>query len=177
MKIDEGLDTGPIFISESVDIAESDDSGTLSEKLVKQGARLLLENLPAILAGTLRPYSQDAAGATYAEKLVKEDFRIKWKNSASDIAHCVRAARPTPGAFADWENVPVKVFAVSPRRNENFPLSEAGTIVEVTKASMIVAVGKGEFLSLDELQFPSKKRLPIVEILKGKTFTVGSQFR
>ena len=177
MKIDEGLDTGPVYVSESVALSPADDSGSLSEKLVLVGSRLLLNTLPGILASSITPHAQEEVGASYAEKLIKDDFKIHWEHTAAEITCRIRAARPHPGAFADLDGIAVKVFAAAPRKNENYPNSKAGTVVEVTKATLVVAVGNGEFLSLEELQFPGKKRLPIQEVLRGKSFTVGAQFR
>lgn len=176
MKIDEGLDTGPVYVSESVPIGATDDSGTLSEKLVLVGSRLLLETLPGILTSSIEPRPQGAENVSYAEKLTKDDFKIHWDRTASEIICCIRAARPHPGAFAELDGAAVKVFAAAARKNENYPAAKAGTVVEVTKSTLVVALGSGEYLSLEEMQFPGKKRLPIQEILKGKSFAVGAEF-
>jgi len=176
MRIDEGLDTGPVYSSATVNIDHDDDSGTVTSKLVAQGCERLLADLPLILDGSLRAQPQSNSGVSYAEKLEKADFQIRWEEPAERISARVRAGAPHPGAYCLLDGLPVKVFKVRPLPNQNFPIVSAGTVVEATKESLVVAVGKSEFLSLEELQFPGKKRLPIAEILKGKTFEIGSRF-
>ncbi len=176
MQIDEGLDTGPVYAVGKVPIGPTDDTGTLTEKLLAAGTPLLLDSLPGILSGALTPTPQPEDGATYAEKLEKSDFQIDWSKPASVISCVIRAASPHPGAAASLDGGLVKIFRASEAKNAGYPPAAPGTIVEVTKSSLVAAAGAGTFLSFEELQLPGKKRLPVVEFLKGKAVASGARF-
>jgi methionyl-tRNA formyltransferase len=176
MRIDQGLDTGPVFAEQRIAISGSDTSGTLADKLVAAGTELLLRTLPGILSGSLLPHPQSEAKVSYAEKISKEEFRIDWQGSAARIMRQIRAAAPHPGAFTGLNEEQIKIFDACPVPDKNYPISAPGTIVEVNKAELIAACGAGEYLEVLELQFPGKKRLPYKEIAKSKSLSAGIRF-
>ena len=176
MKLDEGLDTGPIFAMEKIDIARDDTSGTLGEKLIAVGTDLLLNTLPGIISGALEPKPQPAEGASIAEKVSKADFKIDWNMSAAKILLRIRAGAPNPGAAANFGGEPIKIFSAAAARDLNYSESTPGTIVELNKAELVVACGEKTFLEIKEIQFPGKKRLAIEEVLRGKTIERGKNF-
>jgi len=98
MLMDEGLDTGPILLQQSVAIDPSDTGASLREKLARVGAPLLLEGLQGLADGSLRPHPQPAEGVTYARKLEKREAPIDWRRSAAEIERQVRALQPWPVA-------------------------------------------------------------------------------
>ena len=177
MQIDEGLDTGPVFAKSEVPIGTDEDSGSLASRLSSAGSELLLATLPKILDGSLKAVSQPDLGVTYAAKLEKSDFRIDWSRSAEEIRNVIRAAAPNPGAAAEFEGEPVKIFRAHEIPAAAVSPGAPGEIVESTKGSVIVATGNQTFLSLEELQFAGKKRLPIAEIAKGREIRTGVRFR
>ena len=100
MKMDAGLDTGPVLErSAPVKIEPDDTRAELKKRLAEVGADLLIRVLPAYLAGDLIPQPQPEAGVTYAEQLRKEDGRIDWQRSAAELDRQVRAFTPWPGVF------------------------------------------------------------------------------
>src|SRR5262249_4463616 len=114
MLLDEGLDTGPVLATRATPIGAEDTSGTLTDRLARIGAELLVETLPRWLAGVLPPLPQDDAAATYAPKLEQEAGRISWSEPAELIWRKVRAYTPWPGAYTPYKGEPLRISAAWP---------------------------------------------------------------
>ena len=106
MKMDAGLDTGPIVSQRRTPIRPEDDSATLHDRLAQLGAELLVQTIPDYVAGKIQPVPQPAEGASHAAKIKKEDGRIDWNQPAQTIWNRLRAFTPWPGAFTFWLGVP-----------------------------------------------------------------------
>ena len=176
MKLAEGLDTGPVYATKKIPIAAEDNLGSLYNKLAELGASFLVETLPNILNGSLNATPQSEAGVTYAEKWSKEDSVINWEEPADVTLRRIRTSAPEPGARANYQGVPLKIFAAKRVLNQNFPAGLAGEVVEVTREELIVALPDGQYISLLELQFPGKTRMKTADILRGRAFKVGDKF-
>lgn len=98
IKLDEGLDTGPVLTAQVIDIFESENAGELTDRLAKLGARLVANALPRYLAGGIEPVPQTDEGATYAEKVDKDDRPIDPASNAASVVAKVRALAPDPAA-------------------------------------------------------------------------------
>ena len=109
MRMDAGLDTGPIISQRSLPILEEDNSAILSERLAHLGGELLLETLPAYLKGEIEPKPQDEVLSTYCEMLKKEDGALDFTCSSTSLVHKVRALQPWPGAFTTWQGQILKI--------------------------------------------------------------------
>lgn len=120
MLMDEGLDTGPVLATRETAITDRDTSGSLSDRLAVLGAELLVETVPAWLAGTITPVPQDNERATYAPRLTKEAGRIDWGEPAVTIWRKVRAYTPWPGAFTEYDGEALRILSA-------WPLAEAAT--------------------------------------------------
>ncbi len=119
MRMDPGIDTGPILSQKPLDVNSEDTSESLSEKLAQIGAKLLIETLPGYLSGEIAPQSQGEGGATYAKMLSKEDGRLDFALPADALARKVRAFNPWPGTFTTWQDNLLKIHrahAVEGRR-------------------------------------------------------------
>jgi methionyl-tRNA formyltransferase len=114
MKMDAGLDTGPIVAQRRAPIQATDDSATLHDRLARLGAELLLATLPGYIAGKIQPRPQPAGGVSHAPKIKKEDGRIDWTLPAQVIANRLRAFTPWPGAYTFLPAKP-SVGRASPR--------------------------------------------------------------
>jgi len=170
MRMDVGLDTGPILAQRAEPIHPDDTSLTLSERLSHLGAHLLLEVLPDYLAGKLAAQPQDEAQATYAPQLKKEDGHLDFTQSAADLERRVRAFTPWPGAFAVWQNQPIKILRAA--RVE----SVSGEPGEVLQTSQGPAVGCGSGgLLLVEVQPAGKKPMPAADFARGARGFVGAR--
>lgn len=176
MKTELTLDTGPVFLSKELDILDSDNYLTLHNRLASLGAKLLAENLEAIISGEILSTPQPESNITYAEKWDTAERAIDWSEAAETIQRRIRTCSPAPGARAVFGNLSVKILLAHTKRDQNYPKLAPGSIVDVNRAELVIACGGNSFLSIDEMQFPGKSRLPIAEIIKGRSFEVGDCF-
>jgi methionyl-tRNA formyltransferase len=163
MKMDPGVDTGPILSQRSIPILAEDTAGTLFGKLATIGADLLLETLPRYLSGELQPRPQPSDGITYSPMLKKEAGRLDFNEPAVALERRVRAYHPWPGTWLEWNGAPLKVIRAHTGSERN---PGAGQRLEITG---LPAVGTGEgILILDEVQPAGKRPMP------GKAFLSGA---
>lgn len=175
MKIDEGLDTGPVYSMRKIPITADDDTASLTGKLAEIGTEELLARLPDIISGTLIPTPQPEDGVTYAEKIAKEELTINWQESATQIERNLRGLSPAPGARTNFRGEMIKIYRGSAISADSTPRA-FGTISEVSRDSFTVVAGENSSLRVTEMQLPGKKRLPVSEVLKSFSIEVGEQF-
>jgi methionyl-tRNA formyltransferase len=165
MQMEEGLDTGPMLLIESLPITPADTTGSLHDKLAAAGGRLIVDALRKLERGELRTTPQPEAGANYAAKISKEEAALDFSQSAESLARKIRAFNPFPGASASFNGTQVKLW-----RADLVPATVGtapGQVLEASaQAGVVVACGDGA-LRLTELQKPGGKRLPAAEFLKG----------
>jgi methionyl-tRNA formyltransferase len=168
IRMDEGLDTGPMALQRPLPIPPDMTGGELSELLAGLGTEAVVEVLNQIEAGAVNLIEQDSLHATYAPKLLDEDLEIRWDRSVEDVANLVRALSPHVGARAFNSGVegPVKIW-----RAEVFdgvvPTLKAGAI-RTENGRILVGCGVG-VLEVLELQMPGGKRLAARDFLRGNT--------
>jgi methionyl-tRNA formyltransferase len=182
MKMDAGLDTGPIISQRRTPILPADDSATLHDRLARLGAELLAETVPGWVAGTIQPQSQPAAGASHAPKIKKEDGKIDWNQPAKTIWNRLRAFTPWPGAFTFLNSTSsiqhptsniqlLKIWkAEVAGRSGN-----AGEIVSADKNGIVVGCGENS-LRILELQREGGRRMNAAEFLAGHALRAGEKF-
>ncbi len=167
MRMDPGIDTGPVLGQRPVPILPDDTAATLAKRLSDVGAEFLLEILPAYLSGELHPHPQEETPenpATYASMLKKEDGRLDFSQPAAALARRVRAFNPWPGAYFDWQGQPLKVH-----RAHAVEVSQGQPgQTQVYQSLPAVAAAPG-LLVLDEVQPPGKRAMP------GKVFLNGAR--
>ena len=168
IRMDEGLDTGPMALQRPLPIPPDMTGGELSELLARLGTEAVVEVLNQIEAGTVNLIEQDSLHATYAPKLLDEDLEIRWDRSAEDVANLVRALSPHVGARAFHSGVegPVKIWRAEVFDGE-VPTLEAGAI-RTENGRILVGCGVG-VLEVLELQMPGGKRLAARDFLRGNT--------
>jgi methionyl-tRNA formyltransferase len=171
MKMDEGLDTGPILAQESTTIEVDDTAGTLGARLAEMGAQLLVEVLPVYLDGDVEPRPQPDEGVTYAPQLQKADGEIDWSQSADQIDRITRAYSPWPSAYTHWQGRRLKILEVIPLP-EWGGNKEPGTVF-VDEVSPVVATGDGA-LWVTRLQLEGRKPMSSDQFLLGQADLVGS---
>ncbi len=110
MRMDAGIDTGPILSQRSISIAEGETAGELSDRLAILGAELLINTLPGFLSREIQPEQQEENLATYAPMLRKEDGELDFNRPAAELERQVRAFQPWPGAFMPWQGGVLKVI-------------------------------------------------------------------
>jgi methionyl-tRNA formyltransferase len=113
MKMDAGLDTGPVLSQRELAIHPQETTGELTQRLADLGAALLIETLPAYLNGSLLPTPQDESRVTYAPALRKEEGLLDFTLPPSTLVNLVRALNPWPGAYTIWQGQPLKIHLAS----------------------------------------------------------------
>jgi len=170
MLMDEGMDTGPILLQETVEIKSDDTVETLSLRLSEIGSNVLLRTLKDLEEGKLKPTPQ-VGDVTYAPILKKTDGLIKWSKSAVELYNFIRGVTPWPGAYSFLEDKRVKILKAEPVNGEG----KAGVIEEVTKERLLVGTGKGR-LSILEIQPEGKTGMTIKAFLQGRRIRKGMRF-
>jgi methionyl-tRNA formyltransferase len=169
MKMDAGLDTGPILSQRAIPIADDETGQSLHDKLAELGGDLLIDTLPGYLDGTIQPIPQDEARATFAPRIDKDEGRIDWTQSAAQIDRTVRAFTPWPGAFTIWDDQLLKILAGRSAAGS----APIGAVVERGGA---VAVGTGDGLfQLERVQLEGRKPTQIDDFVRGHPNFIGSQ--
>lgn len=171
MRMDEGLDTGPMYCQESLPIFPDDTAATLHDRLAELGANLLGRHLDGIISGQIEADPQDDALATYAPLIKKEAGQLDWQRSSDELDRHVRAMTPWPGAFTTWQGHPVKILACQPTV-ETLSSGRPGQIF-TRKDAVLVQTGDGS-LRLDSLQLAGKKAMNVADFIHGRPDFVGA---
>jgi len=162
MRMDPGIDTGPVLGQISIPISHEDNAGSLAVKLSELGADLLMETLPAYLSGELVSTPQDDSLATYAPMIKKEDGLLDFSAPAINLDRKIRAFNPWPGAFTYWNNQVLKIHRAHP---VVVPSEPVGKYI-IHQELPAITTGKG-ILVIDELQLAGRN------IQTGKIFLNG----
>jgi methionyl-tRNA formyltransferase len=175
MKLDAGLDTGPILSTCCTPILPADDSQSLHDRLAQLGAELLVETIPAYIAGKISPQPQPTEGSSYAAKIKKEDGQIDWSWPAEKIWNRLRAFTPWPGAFTFLPASPkpqlLKIWKAEVMERSG----RAGEILAADKYGITVGCG-GHGLRILEVQREGGKRMNVAEFLSGHALKAGDHF-
>ena len=170
MQMNEGLDTGDILYSKSLELAPDETFETLHDRLMNLGGETLLEALPLIEAGKISPAPQDDALSNYAPLIKKEDGKIDWKKSSVQLYAQVRAFNPWPGAFTRLDGKVLKIWGAEPAEGKGNP----GEVISVDKKSFTVACGEGA-LKIVSLQPEGKKKMDTASFLLGNKIETGTR--
>jgi methionyl-tRNA formyltransferase len=171
MRMEAGLDTGPVLYSGRLPIASDETAGSLHDKLAGLGARLIVETL-AGLPGTPVPQSDD--GMIYAAKIEKSEASLDWRLSAVQLERKVRAFNPFPGAVTILNGVPIKVWRATCLTGGTRG-APPGVVVSADQDGIVVACGE-DALRLTELQKAGSRRLPVAQFLSGAPLRPGTAF-
>ena len=166
--LDEGLDTGPVLTAQAIDIPPDDDAGMLTGRLARLGAPLLVTALARYLGGEIEPQQQTDDGATYAEKITRDDRPLSVTGTVSEFVNHVRGLAPDPAATLEIDGQPHKIYRVSPHRAS----PETGRW-EAHDGVPVVGAGDGG-VALIELQPPGKNRQAAEDWLRGRQRSGGT---
>lgn len=175
MRMDAGVDTGPILAQRSIGIGPEDTAGELLDNLAGQGADLLIHTLRNLQNGQVDPQPQNDAGAVYAPKLTRTLSSLRWDLNVVKVHNQIRALSPWPGTTTYLGE---KLLKITEARPMSFLKSEKcpGTVLSVDQSGVVVACGEGS-LRLTGVQIPGKKTLPVDEFLRGFQIRVGDVLR
>jgi methionyl-tRNA formyltransferase len=158
MRMEAGLDTGPVLLRQATPIGPEDTTGDLHDRLSAMGARLIVAALDDL--NSLTPAPQPDTGVTYAAKIDKAEARIDWSGDAETVARRINGLSPHPGAWADFGGERVKILRAKPS-DRDLP---AGRIASDDGLYIGAADGAVEIL---ELQRPGRRPAPVSEVLRG----------
>lgn len=183
MKMDVGLDTGPMLLKKSVAITEGDTYKTMHDKLKMEGGLSLLEALEGLDQGTLVPQPQDDTLSCYASLISREMAAITWEMPAQAIANHIRGFDDWPAAFTMLAGERIKCFspkvvtplAVAPEEASE-SVAAPGTILGLSEQGLVVMAGDGMAVAIGEVQAPNGKRLTIKAFLAGHPLAPGTRF-
>jgi methionyl-tRNA formyltransferase len=167
MQLDEGMDTGPVFLAREVAIGDDETAGELMDRLAPIGAAALMEALDAI-AGGAKPVAQDHARATHAAMLAKTDGMIDFAAAAASVAARIRGVDPWPGAQAVLRGQIIKLFRAQAVDGRGAP----GTVLAIDGDGVRVAAGDGAVVIRD-VQAAGRKRMAAAQFAAGRGIAVG----
>ena len=170
MRIDEGLDTGPVLLQAQEPIRYDDDAGSLGERLAERGGGLLVETLDGLEAGAIEERLQDESRATLAPKLRPQEEWIDWTEDAEGVTRRVRALAPEPGARTTFRGALLKVLRARPVDGVGGP----GEVVASTKQGVAVATGKGA-VTLEVVVPEGRPRMRGEDWARGRRPEVGER--
>ena len=171
MQMDEGLDTGAMFVQESLDIDPGETAASLHDRLSLLGADMLRRHLDDILDGRIAPTPQDDAASTYAPLIRKEAGEIDWRQDTAALDRLVRAMSPWPGAYTRWQGETLKIVRARPAAGTR-PSGRPGHVARGTDG-VIALTGDGGLL-LEEIQLPGKRSMPADDFVRGRPDLIGS---
>ncbi|MGL4242742.1 MAG: methionyl-tRNA formyltransferase [Beijerinckiaceae bacterium] len=171
MRMEEGLDTGPVAMAEKIAIGPDTTAGEVHDRLMHLGADLMARALAALSRGALGFTPQPAEGVTYAHKIDKAEARIDWSRPASELHNLVRGLTPFPGAFfeADWGQGPTRVKVL------RSALAEGSGVPGMVLDDRLTIAGGAGALRLVEVQRAGKGAVPAEEFLRGAGLKPGTR--
>ena len=172
MRMEAGMDTGPVYAAARSPVAPDEDAGSLSARLAKEGAALLVATLPGVEAGTLVPEAQDGALATLCPKIRREDGQVDFARPAEELARRLRAFSPWPGLFAFRGGRRVKLLAA--RAVAGRPGAAPGEVLSAGE-EVVVACGEGA-LALARLQAEGRRPLDAATFARGERVAPGERW-
>jgi methionyl-tRNA formyltransferase len=178
MLMDEGMDTGPMLMQQTVEIKPEERAGELAERLSRIGAALLIDTIDAWMRGAVTATPQDQTKATHAPLMKKHDGEIFWDRPAREIVNLVRGTDPWPGAWTCYGDQPWRIWraAVTPRGAGQW---SPGMIAAVSAGhggelgGIDVAAGR-DWVTIQELQLPNRRRMTASEFLAGHSIKIRS---
>lgn len=172
MRMDAGLDSGPILLPEAVPIRPDESAGGLAHRLSVVGADAIVDALSALATGSLEETPQDDSRATYAPKLDRETARLRWSLPADQVARWIRGLDPAPGGWSILaDGSPLKLFC--PTVEDAF--GEPGAVLEVDDERGVLIAAGARAVRIHEVQPAGKRRMTAGEWVRGRGITAGSR--
>ena len=172
MRLDEGMDTGPILLQEEIPINRDETAGQLHDRLAEHSGPFLLKTLHEMAENRLTERKQDNAGATYAPKLDRSMSEVRWDQPARAVSAQIRALDPWPGAYTLVGGKTIRLFS-SGVENVDRTDVQPGRVVGHSEDALHVETGEGIVL-IRELQTPGKSRLGAGDFLRGFSLDRGT---
>jgi len=170
MRIERGLDSGPVYTQKTTQIHNHMTAGELHDKLKEMGADLLVETIEKIEIAGIKPKIQDHDQATYAPMLTKEMSHINWNFDCKSVVNRVRGLEPWPGSVIFYKRKRIKIYEAAAINEPHQYLP--GTVTNMTDDTIWIACRTG-YVAIHELQMEGKKRMKVNEFNKGNRIEIG----
>jgi methionyl-tRNA formyltransferase len=170
MRLDEGLDSGPVMLTREIELLSDETSATLYQRLAPLGAEALIEAMAALRDGTAVFSEQDHSQATHARMLSKQDGLVDFAQPAARVDCWIRGMDSWPGAFAYLDDKVIKLYGASRALGAGVP----GQVLSIDERGACVACGD-KAVWVRELQLPGKRRMTAQQLASGRLLSVGSQ--
>jgi methionyl-tRNA formyltransferase len=164
MKMDAGLDTGPMLLVRATEIGASESGGSLHDRLAVLGAEAIVTAIDEWRSGHVAPVAQPDAGVTYAARIRKEEARIDWTRPAVEISRQVRAFNPWPVAETRWQGQQLRIWEA--QALPGMAGGDSGQVIEARRGRIVVATGSGS-LRLGQVQLAGRKITTAAEFLNA----------
>ena len=171
MKMDAGLDTGPILSQRAIDIAPDETGQSLHDKLAQLGTELLIPTLKSYLKGEIQPQPQGDEGVTFAPQIQKDEGDVDWRQDAETIERLVRAFTPWPGTYTSWNGQQLKILGGHAGEGQ----AEPGRVTE-THQGIAIGTSSGLFYPA-QLQLAGRKAVSTPEFVRGQRGLVGARLK
>lgn len=168
MRMEAGLDSGPVLQRASTPIAPAETGGSLTDRLAELGAKALVEVMARLAKADLPGEPQDHSAATYAPKIDRETTRLSFSAPAVSAARRVRAFDPSPGAWAMHRDAPVKLFGARTVSGSGAP----GEVLAAGRRALVIAC-RDEAIEVGEVQPAGKNRITVDAWVRGRGVAVG----
>lgn len=177
MKMDPGLDTGPLYVQQAIPIQPEETAASLHDRLADLGGDMLRNYLDDIVNGRFPAIAQDNDAFTYAPMIQKEDGLLDWNKTAAELDRHIRAMTPWPGAFTTWKETQLKILAAYPV-SQDLPASHPGEVVQRAhdkngRSDILVAAASGA-LALQTVQLAGKRAVSVQDFVRGQLDFIGS---
>ncbi len=172
MLMDAGMDTGPVLGQAQIPISEGDTTGSLTAKLARVGAEMLVELLPRHLLGSISPRPQDEARASYCRPIGKEAGEIDWHMPAVELTRRVRAYNPWPGAYTRWQGKRLKILSAVPLPDGEGQPGQVTSLASGTGFGVVTGEG---MLAVCQVQLEGKRPVTGAEFRRGQRGFIGAQ--
>jgi len=175
MKLEAGLDTGPVYDSAEIPIKETDNLEIIHDELATLGAKLIIQDIHDIVLSKLQATPQALTGVTYAEKIENEEALIDWQQPIKNISAKIRAFSPFPGAFTFISGKRLKIYnaTVKDKAIQTERKQDIGSVAFCDNKNTLEICCSDGILALNEVQLEGKKRMPVADFLRGCHISKG----
>ena len=174
MRLDPGLDTGPILMQRETEIGSDETAPELAMRMAEMGAPLVMQSLAKLDRREIVPIPQDASGASYAPILTKEHGRIDWSQTAGEIYNRIRGLAPWPGAFTTFRGRLCHIWGKPAAAGSAASTQEPGSVI-LSGGAIEIVCGKGTRLQLEAVQVEGRKRISAREFVNGARLASGER--
>jgi len=175
MLLDEGMDTGPIFLQKRFEIDRRDTAEQLAPRLAEVGADLVVETLDRLEAGTITPHPQPEDGANQTPMLRREFGKVDWSMPARQLVNRLRGFTPWPGLYTTFRGSRLKIFGLEevmpPPAGDESP----GSVLVADAAGVMVRCGRGSATRITEMQREGRRRMPADAFQIGERVSRGER--